>query len=82
MPEAWLLPVAVVRQHVGDLHAVGWGEGPIALVIPVKAIRMGIILKTSIFYLNGINEKIDFTDPSYRFQGLRWTDTDKSKQIN
>ena len=21
----WLLPVAVVRLHVGDLHAVGWG---------------------------------------------------------
>ena len=23
-----LLPVVVVRLHVGDLHAVGWGEGP------------------------------------------------------
>ena len=25
---AWLLPVAVGRLHDGDLHAVGWGEGP------------------------------------------------------
>ena len=25
---AWLLPVAVVKLHDGDLHAVGWGEGP------------------------------------------------------
>ena len=25
---AWLFPVAVVRLHDGDLHAVGWGEGP------------------------------------------------------
>ena len=25
---AWLLPVVVVRLHDGDLHAVGWGEGP------------------------------------------------------
>ena len=23
-PKAWLLPVTVVRLHVGDLHAVGW----------------------------------------------------------
>ena len=38
---AWLLPVAVVKQHDGDLHAVGWGEGPWALVTPVKAIRVG-----------------------------------------
>ena len=22
-----LLPVAVIRLHVGDLHAVDWGEG-------------------------------------------------------
>ena len=28
LPWAWLLPVEVVRLHVGDLHAVGWGEGP------------------------------------------------------
>ena len=27
-PWAWLLPVAVIRLHVGDLHTVGWGEGP------------------------------------------------------
>ena len=27
-PQAWLLPVAVVRLHIGDLHSVGWGEGP------------------------------------------------------
>ena len=25
---AWLFPVAVVRLHIGDQHAVGWGEGP------------------------------------------------------
>ena len=36
---------AVVRLHVGDPHAVGWGEGPCALVIPVKAIRVGIIIR-------------------------------------
>ena len=22
---AWLLPVAVITLHAGDLHAVGWG---------------------------------------------------------
>ena len=27
MPVAGLLPVAVVRQHFGDQHAVGWGGG-------------------------------------------------------
>ena len=25
---AWLLPVAVIKLHVGGLHAVGWVEGP------------------------------------------------------
>jgi len=25
---AWILPVAVDRMDVGDLHAIGWGEGP------------------------------------------------------
>ena len=25
---AWLLPVAVVKLHDGDLYAVGWGESP------------------------------------------------------
>ena len=25
---AWLLLVAVGNLHDGDLHAVGWGEGP------------------------------------------------------
>ena len=39
---AWLLPVAVVKLHDGNLHAVGWGEGPWALVTPVKAIRVGV----------------------------------------
>ena len=34
--------VAVGRLHVGDIHAVGWGEGPWALVSPVKAIRVGV----------------------------------------
>ena len=28
LPQAWLLPIGVVRLHAGDLHAVGWGEGP------------------------------------------------------
>ena len=35
----------VVRLHDGDLHAVGWGEGPGALVTPVKAIRVGVGLE-------------------------------------
>ena len=39
---AWSLPVAVVRLDVGDLNAVGWGEGPRALVTPIKAIRVGV----------------------------------------
>ena len=30
------------RLHDGDLHAVGCGEGPVALVNPVKAIRVGV----------------------------------------
>ena len=42
---AWLLPVTVVRLHDGDLHSVGWCEGPLALVTPVKAIRVGAGLK-------------------------------------
>ena len=45
---AWLLPVAVVELHDGDLHAVGWGEGPLALVTPVKAIRVGVGLKKGV----------------------------------
>ena len=36
-----MLPVAVVRLYVGVLHAIGWGEGPWALVTPVEAIRLG-----------------------------------------
>ena len=28
---------SVERLHVGDLHAVGWGEGPRASETPVKA---------------------------------------------
>ena len=31
--------------HDGDLHAVGWGEGPWALVTLVKAIRVGVSFK-------------------------------------
>ena len=38
----WLLPVAVIRLHVGGLNAVGWGKGPWALVTPVRAIRVGV----------------------------------------
>ena len=26
----------------GDLHAVGWGEGPSSLVTPVTAMRVGV----------------------------------------
>ena len=37
----WLLPVVVVRLHVGDLNVVGWGEGPWALVTPAKIIWVG-----------------------------------------
>ena len=38
-----LLPVEVIRLHVGDLHAVGWGHGgPWALATPVKAVRVGL----------------------------------------
>ena len=39
---AWLLPVAVVKLHDGELHAVGWGEGPWALVTPVKPNRVWV----------------------------------------
>ena len=45
-----LLPVAVVR-----LNAVGWGEGPWALVTPVKAIRVGVgFLKNNDFQPSSI----------------------------
>ena len=44
-----LLPVAVDRLHVGDLHAVGWGEGPWALVTQVKAIRWTWGLRGTVF---------------------------------
>ena len=38
---------AVVRLHVGDLpHAFGRGEGSLALVTPVKTIRVGVGLET------------------------------------
>ena len=37
-----MLPVSVVRLHDGDLLAVGWGEGPWALVAQVKAIMVGV----------------------------------------
>ena len=36
-----ILSVVVTRQHVGDLLAVGWVEGPWALVMPVKDIWVG-----------------------------------------
>ena len=29
----------VVRPYIGNLHAVGRGEGPCALVTPIKATR-------------------------------------------
>ena len=47
----WLLHVAVMRLHVGVPHAVGCGEGPGALVTPVKAIWVvvgGYIIKSSL----------------------------------
>ena len=34
--------VMVERMHVGDLYAVGWGEGSRALVALVKATWMGV----------------------------------------
>ena len=34
----------VIRLHDGDLHDVGLAEGPWVLVIPVKAIRVGVVL--------------------------------------
>ena len=34
-----------VRLNVGDFHAVGWDEGPWALVTPVKVIRVGVGFK-------------------------------------
>ena len=37
-----LLPVAVVRLHVGYLHAVGWGEVLWKLMTPVAAIMEGV----------------------------------------
>ena len=48
-----LLADAVERLHVGDLHAVGQGEGPWALMTPEKAIKVGVgILKEKTkFYL-------------------------------
>ena len=48
MPWAWLLPISVLRLHVGDLHDVGLGEGPRVLVTPVKAIRVviGVYVKS------------------------------------
>ena len=33
-----------VRLHVGDLHAVGWDEGPWALATPAKAIRVKVAI--------------------------------------
>ena len=42
----WLLLDAVVR-----LHVVGWGEGPWALVTPVKASRAGVGLNKKHFQL-------------------------------
>ena len=36
---AWLLPVAVIKLHVGGLHAVGLAEGPCELVTLVKALH-------------------------------------------
>ena len=46
MPLALLLPVAVVRLHARDLRAVGCGEGPWELAMPVKAIiSVGVAIK-------------------------------------
>ena len=50
LPWAWLLPVAVVRLHVGDLHAVGWSEDPWAFVTPVKAIRVVVMFNETFFW--------------------------------
>ena len=39
------------QMHVGDLHAVSWGEGPWALVTSIKAIVVGVglILKVQMY---------------------------------
>ena len=37
LPKAWLFYVADIKLHVGDLHAVGWGEGLWELMTPVKS---------------------------------------------
>lgn len=44
MPLGCLLPVAVRR-----LHAVGWSEGPIALVTPLNASRVTVGFKKATF---------------------------------
>ena len=31
--------------YIGDLHAAGWGEGPYALVTPMKSIRVVVGVK-------------------------------------
>ena len=41
--KAWLLPVAVVKLHDGDLHAVGWGEGSMSIGDPIM---VGEVVKT------------------------------------
>ena len=33
--------IVVVGPHVGDLHAVGWGEGPMSIVDPSKSLWGG-----------------------------------------
>ena len=63
LPLARLLPFAVERLHVGDLHAIVWG--PRALVIPVKAIReqekLWMLLSWSAFL-----KKMGQTQPLFR----------------
>ena len=45
----WLHPDAVIR-HDGDLHAVGWGEGPRPLPTAVKSSRVGVGLKKQNYF--------------------------------
>ena len=56
MPKAWLLPIAVIRLHVGDLHAVGWVRSMIIGDPRDDAItRVGVRLKNILPCLTSLN---------------------------
>ena len=77
MTKAWLLPGAVVRLHDWDLHAVGWGGSPWALVIPIKAIRMVPIYTAK----PGSIKYLDTLYWSYLRVPDNWTDAVSSKLL-